>query len=67
MKKFRAQSTDEYETEFIDVDVLLDLYVDEYNIKRKSNLKELQKLFMKEYANRKDGTFSTEEISSLVH
>lgn len=66
MKKYKAQATDDFETEYIDVDVLLDLYIDEYSTKRKANLKELQKEFMKQYANRKDGTFATDEVEKIV-
>ena len=44
-----ATQEDEFETEFIDMDVLLDLYIDEFQVRRKQNLKDLQKEFMRFY------------------
>jgi len=65
-KRYKATQEDEFETEFIDVDVLLDLYLEEYQAKRKQNLKDLQKEFMRYYQNRKEGVFSTDEIDKIV-
>jgi hypothetical protein len=49
MKRYKAQAADDFETEFVDVDVLLDLYLEEYQHRKKHNLKELQKEFMRYY------------------
>ena len=48
------------------MDVLLDLYLEEFQARRKQNLKDLQKEFMRYYQNRKEGVFSTEEIDKIV-
>jgi hypothetical protein len=66
LKRFKAKPDDDFESEFVDVDILLDLYVEEYVTKKKQNLKELQKEFMRQYAGRKDGTFSTDEIDKII-
>jgi hypothetical protein len=66
LRRYKATPEDEFETEFIDVDVLLELYVEEFQAKRKQNLKDLQKEFMRYYSNRKEGVFTTEEIDKIV-
>lgn len=38
-KRYKANVTDDFETEFIDIDSLLDLYIEEYQTKKKLNLK----------------------------
>ena len=50
----------------IDIDVLLDYYVEEFTSRKKQILKDLQKEFMKKFTERKDGLFSTDEIDRIV-
>jgi hypothetical protein len=47
LKRLKAKPEDDFESEFIDLDILLDLYIEEYVAKKKANLKELQKEFMR--------------------
>ena len=66
LKRFKAKPEDDFESEFIDIDILLDLFIEEYVAKKKQNLKDLQKEFMRAYAGRKDGTFSTDEMDKIM-
>jgi hypothetical protein len=44
MKRFKQNpSSDEQEQEYIDVDALLDMYTEEFQIRKKQILKDLQK------------------------
>ena len=65
-KRYKANVTDDFETEFIDIDSLLDLYIEEYQTKKKLNLKNFQNEFVRLSADRKEGNFSTDEIEKIV-
>lgn len=65
MKRIKT-NPDEQEQEYIDVDSLLDMYIEEFQAKKKQILKDMQREFMKKYAERKDGVFSTDEIDRIV-
>lgn len=68
LKRFKISPTDDIESEFIDTDILLDLYLDEYTTKKKANLKELQTAFINYYNLKKDSSnqYSTVEIEDIV-
>ncbi len=42
------------------------MYIEEFQAKKKQILKDMQREFMKKYAERKDGVFSTDEIDRIV-
>ena len=42
------------------------MYIEEFQIRKKKILKDLQKEFMKKFSERKDGIFSTDEIDRMV-
>ena len=65
MKRIKTHP-EEQEQEYIDVDSLLDMYVEEFQQKKKLILKDMQRQFMKKFAERKDGVFSTDEIDRIV-
>jgi hypothetical protein len=66
MKRVKINVTDEQEAELIDIDVLLEMYVEEFQSRKKKILKDLQKEFMKKFSERKDGIFSIDEIDRIV-
>jgi len=66
MKRIKINPTDEQETELIDIDILLEMYVEEFQGRKKKILKDLQKEFMKKFSERKDGVFSTDELDRVV-
>ena len=66
MKRIKINPTDEQETELIDIDILLEMYIEEFQARKKKILKDLQKEFMKKFSERKDGIFSTDEIDRIV-
>ena len=66
MKRIKINPTDEQETELIDFDILLEMYVEEFQGRKKKILKDLQKEFMKKFSERKDGVFSTDELDRVV-
>ena len=66
MKRIKINPTDEQETELIDIDALLEMYVEEFQGRKKKILKDLQKEFIKKFSERKDGVFSTEELDRVV-
>jgi hypothetical protein len=66
MKRIKINPTDEQETELIDIDALLEMYVEEFQGRKKKILKDLHKEFMKKFSERKDGVFSTDELDRVV-
>lgn len=67
MKRIKVNpNSEEQEQEYIDVDALLDMYFEEFQLKKKQILKDLQKEFMKKFAERKDGVFSTDEVDRII-
>lgn len=49
------KASDETEHDYIDVDILLEMYIEQYQIRKKQILKDLQKEFMKKFTERRDG------------
>ena len=47
IKKIKTTALDDFETDYIDIDVLLGLYMEEFKNKKKSNQKNIAKTFMK--------------------
>ena len=45
IKKLRADELDEFETEYVDIDMLLSMYVEEFKIHRRITTQHLMKLF----------------------
>jgi len=66
MKRIKINPSDKQDTELIDIDALLEMYVEEFQTRKKKILKDLQKEFMKKFSERKDGMFSTDEIDRIV-
>jgi len=66
MRRIKVNASDEQETELIDIDALLEMYIEEYQTRKKKILKDLQREFMKKFSERKDGMFSTDEIDRIV-
>ena len=44
-KKMKQDPKDEYDTEFVDVDTILMMYMDEYRSTKRTNQKRLQKFY----------------------
>mmetsp|Transcript_16847 Transcript_16847/g.16097 ORF Transcript_16847/g.16097 Transcript_16847/m.16097 type:complete len:279 (+) Transcript_16847:1881-2717(+) len=65
VKKMKTTSLDEFESEYIDVDLLLHMYLEEFKAKKKANQKALTKAFMKIHPE-VEGVYSTEEIDKIV-
>ena len=65
VKKIKTNALDDFETDYIDVDVLLNLYLEEFKAKKKSNQKTLSKEFMKKYQEQ-EGLFSTEDVDRIM-
>eukprot|EP00347_Sterkiella_histriomuscorum_P013232 403365504 len=65
VKKIKTSQLDDFETDYIDIDVLLNMYCEEYKSKRKANQKNLSKEFMRKYQEQ-EGLFNTEEIDKIV-
>ncbi len=62
----RLKANDETEHDYIDVDQLLEMYLEQFQTRKKQILKDLQKEFMKKFAERRDGQFSIDEIDRVV-
>ncbi|CDW81151.1 UNKNOWN [Stylonychia lemnae] len=65
VKKIKTNPLDDFETDYIDTDVLLNMYCEEYKTKRKQNQKNLSKEFMRRYQEQ-EGLFNSEEIDKIV-
>ena len=49
VKRMKTSPLDDFETDYIDVDVMMYMYLEEFKQKKKANQKTLSKEFMKKY------------------
>lgn len=49
VKKIKTSPLDDFETDYIDIDILLSMYIEEFKTKKKANQKNLSREFMKRF------------------